>query len=220
MAVEGQKFGEDWFTRFNLMWNVVLNEFKPLRYLEIGSYEGRSTCYMIDRCSKYGPMNIYCVDTWMGGPEHHGRDFVDVEALFDNNTALEISKAENPVTLHKRKGFSYVELSKLIAEDVEKFDMVYVDGSHKAVDALLDGVLSFKLLKVGGVLIFDDFLAEHTEEQKFDYPRIGIESFLEVHANKLNNINFRVDPPNEITDAEGNIPPSKLYQVYLKKVDE
>ena len=38
------------------------------------------------------------------------------------------------------------------------FDLVYVDGSHLAADVLQDAVLSFRLLRSGGLLIFDDYL--------------------------------------------------------------
>jgi predicted O-methyltransferase YrrM len=48
-------------------------------------------------------------------------------------------------------------LPKLIVDN-QKFDVIYVDGSHLACDVLFDAVNSFKLLKVGGLMIFDDYL--------------------------------------------------------------
>ena len=39
----------------------------------------------------------------------------------------------------------------------ESFDLVYVDGGHSAAEVFADAVLALKLLKVGGVLIFDDY---------------------------------------------------------------
>lgn len=39
-----------------------------------------------------------------------------------------------------------------------KFDFIYVDGLHLSQDVLYDALLSFDLLKVGGILIFDDYL--------------------------------------------------------------
>jgi cephalosporin hydroxylase len=218
MSLEGQRFGEDWFTRFHPLWNTILAQYQPKRYLEVGSYEGRSVCHVIDTCSVFGPMDVYCIDTWLGGVEHKGRDFVEVEDLFDRNVALQIEHAQNPVNLHKRKGLSHVELAKLIAEGVEKFDFIYIDGSHKAVDALTDGVMAFPLLKDGGVLIFDDYLAEHTEDQRLEYPKIAIHAFLEVYSNKFKRIEFRLDKPDQTTDMFGNLPSDKLYQVYLIKI--
>jgi hypothetical protein len=52
-------------------------------------------------------------------------------------------------------GFSQIELRKL---PLESYDIIYIDGSHEADDVLEDAVLSHRLLKKGGVLIFDDYL--------------------------------------------------------------
>ena len=38
------------------------------------------------------------------------------------------------------------------------YDIVYIDGWHSAFGAMADGVMSWPLLKVGGVMIFDDYL--------------------------------------------------------------
>jgi predicted O-methyltransferase YrrM len=38
----------------------------------------------------------------------------------------------------------------------QSFDVIYVDGSHHAADALTDIVMAFHLLKVDGVMMIDD----------------------------------------------------------------
>ena len=38
-----------------------------------------------------------------------------------------------------------------------RFDLVYVDGSHRGLDVLVDAALSWPLLEVGGVVVFDDY---------------------------------------------------------------
>ena len=40
---------------------------------------------------------------------------------------------------------------------LESFDIIYIDGSHAVNDVLEDAVLSFRLLKPEGILIFDDY---------------------------------------------------------------
>jgi predicted O-methyltransferase YrrM len=37
------------------------------------------------------------------------------------------------------------------------FDIIYIDGNHEPEYVLEDAVLSFRKLKVGGILIFDDY---------------------------------------------------------------
>ena len=48
-------------------------------------------------------------------------------------------------------------LPQLLDED-QKFDVIYVDGSHFADDVLTDGINAWRLLKQGGIMIFDDLL--------------------------------------------------------------
>ena len=35
--------------------------------------------------------------------------------------------------------------------------MIYVDGSHRADDVMIDAIQGFAALKPGGILIFDDY---------------------------------------------------------------
>ncbi len=51
-------------------------------------------------------------------------------------------------------GFSQVLLRGL---PLESFDIIYVDGSHVKNDVLEDAVLSWRLLKNGGLMVFDDY---------------------------------------------------------------
>ena len=48
--------------------------------------------------------------------------------------------------------------SRLRKLPLDSFDVVYVDGSHTADDVLADAILSWGLLKTGGIVIFDDYL--------------------------------------------------------------
>ena len=216
------EFSEDWFNNNIPMWRAIIRETKPRRILEIGSYEGRSTCFMILECSIYNSLDMFCIDSWQGGVEHAGTDFNEIESRFDRNIAAAISQAKNPVSIHKRKGLSSVELSRMVVNHEGEFDLIYVDGSHEASDVFLDVAMAFKLCAVGGILIFDDYKAIHKEEQRFDYPALAINSFLDTHANKLVPLHFAVTDKNLVdskyVDANGAIDPHILYQVYLKKI--
>jgi predicted O-methyltransferase YrrM len=216
------EFVEDWFTQSIPMWLAIARELKPRRILEIGSYEGRSTCWLSLECSKYAPLEIFCVDSWQGGAEHAGHDFSAIEERFNKNTAIATGMAKNPVHIHKRKGLSSVELSRLVVNHEGEFDLIYVDGSHMASDVFLDAALAWKLLRVGGILIFDDYSASHKPEERFDYPKLAIDAFLNTYGNKLKIIHFNVDPkdcPNtKNIDKDGNIDPKVLYQMYVAKI--
>jgi hypothetical protein len=66
-------------------------------------------------------------------------------------------------------------------------DVVYVDADHNAHSALMDGALSWKLLKPGGILIFDDY--EWSNKDSLHPwkipPKPGIDAFLTCWAPQL-----------------------------------
>ena len=53
---------------------------RPIRALEIGSFEGRSARWIVDTLLTHPESRLDCVDTWEGSPEHGGA-FKDV--LYD-----------------------------------------------------------------------------------------------------------------------------------------
>ena len=60
-------FTEDWFSGYISSWvEVFVHYGKPERVLEIGSFEGRSTCWLLERTTA----QVTCVDTWEGSDEH------------------------------------------------------------------------------------------------------------------------------------------------------
>jgi hypothetical protein len=58
-----------------------------------------------------------------------------------------------------------------------EFDAAYLDGSHIAADVLEDAVLTWRLLKPGGVLIFDDYRWDLYRDSVRS-PGPGIDAFL------------------------------------------
>jgi predicted O-methyltransferase YrrM len=57
-------------------------------------------------------------------------------------------------------GFSSIELGKLL-EAGRRFDLVYIDGSHLFEDAFVDAYFTVRLLRDGGVMLFDDCADRH-----------------------------------------------------------
>jgi predicted O-methyltransferase YrrM len=182
-------FSVDWFTHSIPTWTHILSDLDPGRLLEVGAYEGRSTCFLIEKCASNRPISFYCIDTWLGSSEHTTADMVQVERRFDENTAIALRRAKHPCEFRKLKGRSAVELMRLgYAGQMETFDFVYIDGSHKAPDVLTDAVLSFQLLRIGGIMIFDDYLW-HMEpvgmEDPLNAPKVSIDSFLNIFQRKM-----------------------------------
>jgi hypothetical protein len=59
-------------------------------------------------------------------------------------------------------------------------DFIYIDGSHVAKDVLVDAVLSWDLLKVGSIIIFDDYQWRVKLWNPWARPQIAIDAFLQV----------------------------------------
>jgi predicted O-methyltransferase YrrM len=145
-------FTQDWFTS-NIpnfeMCRRVLGKSKSC--LEIGSFEGRATCWMLENLvASYGHM--VCVDTFEGGEEHAGLDLSDLRKTFNSNVAEVLGMAQTLEVVDKMSWKALCEFS-----GKKTFDFIYVDGSHQTADVLLDACLSYKLLKPNGIILFDDY---------------------------------------------------------------
>ena len=189
-------FTTNWFEiNGKQVWDSLIPQVKPSKVLEIGSYEGESTCYIINFLENKKNAELYCIDTWDGAIEQKNRevDMLEVERRFDHNTNLALSKLKNSINFSKLKGKSDIMLSKLLIEKKEiYFDFIYVDGSHQATDVLFDAVMAFKLVRVGGVIAFDDYIwFERNLPQGKDLnrcPKPAIDAFINIFYNKVNII--------------------------------
>jgi predicted O-methyltransferase YrrM len=166
---------------------------------------------LIERIASERPLELHAIDTWQGGIEHSpgGASEIDmrrVERTFLKNTGKCVDKAPHTVDFHVHKCSSHQALSRLIAEGREQqFDLIYIDGSHQAPDVLADAILSFKLLRVGGIMIFDDYLWEEPLPGGTDplrNPKLAIDAFVNVYIRKLNVLS------------------APLEQLYVRKVSE
>jgi len=181
-------FTVDWFSQQSGSWAGLLSWIAPKRILEIGSYEGRSTTFLIESCSSNRPIEIVCIDTWEGSFEHAKGAMSEVEHRFDRNVALARLRARNDVLVRKLKKLSVRALADLISQEEAPFDLTYVDGSHQATDVLQDAILGFQLLRVGGLLIFDDYLwrlEPDGQQNPFNMPKPAIDAFVNIFQQKL-----------------------------------
>ena len=150
---------------------------RAARVLEVGSFEGLSASYLLWRLPE---AQVTCVDTFEGSLEHEGTDTVpaDLERVFDENVAL-----VDATRVRKLVGRSSVVLPRLAA-DSERFDFVYLDGSHFGLDVLVDAAVSWQLLDDGGFLVFDDYLWAELGEDALLRPRPAIDAFLALVEGK------------------------------------
>ncbi|WP_405054006.1 class I SAM-dependent methyltransferase [Tabrizicola sp.] len=111
-----------------------------------------------------------------------------VEARFRRNADIALGSTGGAVGLHIYKGESGDVLTVLAHAHRSSFDMVYVDGSHQAPDVLLDALLGFRLLRVGGLLVFDDYLWSEPLAYGVDpvrTPKLAIDAFTTIFCRKI-----------------------------------
>lgn len=187
--VKGYKFTNDWFSQNLPIWENYLIHLanKPeINILEIGSWEGMSACWLLDRILTHESSRITCIDTFEGSIEHkleYNDSYIkSVEEKFDFN--ISHTGVQEKVT--KIIGNSQDVMRSL---PLKSYDMLYIDGSHLASDVLMDAVLGWGLVKIGGLIVFDDY--------DFKFPnsvdagqdtKIGIDAFLKVFCKKVNII--------------------------------
>lgn len=144
---------------------------KPIRYLEIGVLCGNNVLSVEKLYASHPDSVLVCVDPWIDYneyPEYKGK-ITSYYDMFINNTQHIRDK------LDIRRDFSHRVLPTL--ED-ESFDIIYIDGNHEPHYVLEDAVLSFRKLKVGGWLVFDDYEGP-------DVP-IGIDAFVKAYQRRIN----------------------------------
>jgi len=142
--------------------------------LEIGSFEGLSALNILYH---YKNAKVTAIDLWNDcniNSEPLKVNFKETEERFDKNL-------EN-YSFVKIKKDSVIALREILRKKLF-FDIIYIDGSHNGEDILSDGIESYKLLSLGGLIIFDDIINYNKNITIQAYE--GFQKFCEIHKNKI-----------------------------------
>ena len=151
-----------------------------LRFLQLGAYTGDASVWLFENVLTASTSRLSDVDTWKGSDEdvHKEMNFEDVY----NTYLYKIDDYDKQVSINRITTTEYL-LGQYGCDRPlgEYFDFIYVDADHTAASALIDGELSWRLLRRGGLLAFDDYQwGAHLPA--FKSPKLGIDLFLERHA--------------------------------------
>ncbi|KAG2501079.1 hypothetical protein HYH03_000897 [Edaphochlamys debaryana] len=221
-GAEGYRFSVDWMTPHAHVWreHVVsrLGGRPGLRALEIGCWEGRSAVWLLQHVASHPSARLVCVDPF----DKLYPQFKANREAFEHNLAA--SGQRHRVTHMHMESRRALPRLLLAAEgaaegaaagadesapgagsgsgsEAQLFDLIYIDGSHMRADVLSDAVMSWQLLKVGGVLVFDDYEWDQYTDNLVCHPRQAVDAFLQVFAHQLRLV-------------------SKGYQVMVERVLE
>lgn len=139
--------------------------------MEVGSFAGISAEWFLENILTDETATLVCVDLWNDKPDSRQAEFVVPESRqeFNERTAVFGDKV---IALEGRSQ----ELLRGLEED--EFDFIFIDGSHAFSDVLTDAVLAFPLLKIGAVMVFDDY---EPKTEVFS----AVNFFLEAFSKKL-----------------------------------
>lgn len=151
---------------------------QPANALELGTWRAESAEWFLDEIFTNAASRFWTVDTFEGSAEHklagedtsdHARESVERLARFGPRANV-------------FKGYTHEAMLGILRD--ERFDFIYVDAAHDAMNVLRDGVLAFELLEVGGIMVFDDYEWK-VMEQEVDRPKLAIDAFLACYARRI-----------------------------------
>jgi predicted O-methyltransferase YrrM len=163
----------------------------PINYLEIGTFYGANLLSVAASYAAHPDSRLYCIDPWIDYeeyPEYKGEQPGIYNTFLKN---IENNNLWGKVNV--MRGFSNEQIPNL---PDNHFDIIYIDGNHEPEYVLEDAVLSFRKLKVGGYLIFDDYGWGGP-----DLTQRGIDGFLNGYHKRIKMIH-----------------PDKATQVIIQKI--
>lgn len=182
----GRVHGPKW-----MKWLSHLIDQPNITGLEIGTFRGDSAEFMCENIFTHETARYICVDPFEKGNVEHELAGIDC--------STNESFARDRLAPFKQCQVVREYSENFLRRFAGELSVIYCDGRHDALGVLRDAVLSFEALKVGGVLIFDDY-AWTTMPRELDRPKIAIDSFLQCYADYI-----------EIIDAPA-------WQVAIKRV--
>ena len=187
------KYTQDYFSRNIPLFTEHLKELKgkpDVLFLEVGTYEGRSAIWLLENILTHESARLHIIDPFDDSPiEDINTDYSMIRKNFTEN----IEPYKEKIML--MQDVSENAWPKLLEN---KYDAVYIDGSHMACSVLLDAVMSWVALKKGGIIIFDDYQWGAGKPPHLR-PKLAIDAFLEAYTGQYELLN-------------------KSYQVIIKKL--
>jgi hypothetical protein len=150
-----------WTSRFIQNIDPFITDFptRPINYMEIGVFAGVTAQYMLENVLIHPGSRLTGIDVWdikcygegcFPKNEIGKKRYTDMMDNLENIRKKYISK----VTWLKGKSTDMLVDSKFKRNS---FDLIYIDGDHRCFSVLMDFAHTWPLLKVGGIMVFDDY---------------------------------------------------------------
>lgn len=147
------------------LFEQLIEEHKPQRIIEIGTWLGASAIFMADvmKRNKIENPEILCIDTWVGSNPILWKKINRQKLMLKHGFPTQFYSflANVKHSGHDDVITPFVMTSRFAGEYLQEkqctVDMMYIDGSHEEVDVTSDLNTYFPLLKHKGCIMGDDW---------------------------------------------------------------
>jgi predicted O-methyltransferase YrrM len=160
---------------------VIPVENKPIRYAEIGVFYGANLISVANSYAAHPDSKLYGIDPWIDYNEYP--EYKNEQSSIYDTFQRNIHRAGISDKLTILRDFSHRALQTL--ED-DSLDIIYIDGNHNPEYVLEDAVLTFRKVKIGGYIIFDDYGWGGP-----DLTAKGIDAFAKAYSKRTNYLGLR-----------------------------
>lgn len=172
------KFTRQWFRNRNqITWSTyllpMLDASKVIHALQIGVFEFNDAAWLMQNLLTHPSSTLIGIDPWSATTKF---DQKYMNECYERS--LKNSRFWGSRVLLIR-GYSQNVLPGFVGGF---YDLIIIDGDHNAPAVLSDAKNALRLLKSGGVMVFDDV---RNRIPKKDHVLKGIELFLEEHNNDV-----------------------------------
>lgn len=161
-AEKGYQFSQDNFTNKIPIFESCLQPLvdrAEIKAIEIGNFEGMSACWLLDRILTHPSATLTCINT-----------------SFSEQLEVNLAKTGAVDKIIKLAGPVYQQLSSL---ELAAYDLINIQSRGKTAERVKQiTALCWKLLKIGGIIIFRDY--DGNETQKLEQsPQAATKAFLD-----------------------------------------
>jgi hypothetical protein len=163
--------------------HVIIHNYRdrPIKYLEVGCLFG-ANIISFERTYGYHPNSeLTCIDPWSDYDDYfeYKGEMVSIYDTFLSNIANTKNNSEKFII---KRDYSHNILPLL---DNDYYDIIYIDGNHEPEYVLEDATLAFRKLKIGGIMIFDDYFFSSITLRETS---IGVDAFLHTFSHRIENL--------------------------------
>ncbi len=173
--IEQMEFTTDWVTPREAWWREIFDgcQDRPMKMLEVGFYEGRSAQWWLRNVLTHPLSRLVCVDRWADKGEA-------------NRLRIQADPEHGP-----KFSFNHADAIPFVAGLLgiglrAHVDAVYSDFSKEGSDIMTLACLAWRLLRPGGIYLFDDYAWRWSPDSGLDapplrHPQEGIDAWLRAH---------------------------------------